>query len=256
MRKRLAVISAVAVAALALYMLHVPVVEVLARDAQLRQMLGGVAHEMRNPLSGIEIYAGLIADDLPDDDPRKQHIQKVIGEVRTLSNVISEFLDFARPSAPRPENVDVTRLVEDAAFLLSPEMETVHVTYEQRLEEGLQARADAEQIKRALINLMKNAIQAMPTGGQLRASTYTDAEQVVIRIGDDGPGIPATVRQHLFEPFFTTRQKGSGLGLAIVQQAAEKNGGRVEVDSAEGEGAVFRMILPLAPAADAGKDSS
>ncbi|MBT4098888.1 MAG: HAMP domain-containing histidine kinase, partial [Gemmatimonadetes bacterium] len=79
---------------------------------------------------------------------------------------------------------------------------------------------------------------------------------VVIRIGDDGPGIPATVRQHLFEPFFTTRQKGSGLGLAIVQQAAEKNGGRVEVDSAEGEGAVFRMILPLAPAADAGKDSS
>ena len=135
-------------------------------------------------------------------------------------------------------------------------METVHVTYEQRLEEGLQARADAEQIKRALINLMKNAIQAMPTGGQLRASTYTDAEQVVIRIGDDGPGIPATVRQHLFEPFFTTRQKGSGLGLAIVQQAAEKNGGRVEVDSAEGEGAVFRMILPLAPAADAGKDSS
>jgi signal transduction histidine kinase len=230
--------------------------KVLARDAQLRQMLGGVAHEMRNPLSGIEIYTGLIADDLPDDDPRKNHIQKVIGEVRTLRKVISEFLDFARPSAPRPENVDVTRLVEEAAFLLSPEMETADVAYEQSLEEGLQARADAEQIKRALINLMKNAIQAMPTGGQLRASTHTEDGQVVIHIGDDGPGIPATVRQHLFEPFFTTRQKGSGLGLAIVQQAAEKNGGRVEVDSEEGEGAVFRLILPLSPTKDAGEKVS
>jgi len=180
----------------------------------------------------------------------------VIGEVRTLRKVISEFLDFARPSAPRPENVDVTRLVEEAAFLLSPEMETAHVAYEQSLEEGLQARADAEQIKRALINLMKNAIQAMPTGGQLRASTHTEDGQVVIHIGDDGPGIPATVRQHLFEPFFTTRQKGSGLGLAIVQQAAEKNGGRVEVDSEEGEGAVFRLILPLSPTKDAGEKVS
>ena len=222
--------------------------KILARDAQLRQMLGGVAHEMRNPLSGIEIYAGLIAEDLPDGDARKQHIQKVIGEVRTLSDVISEFLDFARPSQPHADVVDVKRLVEDAAFLLSPEMETANVVYEQNLEEGLRTRVDAEQIKRALINLMKNALQAMDAGGRLRATTHAENENIVIRIADDGPGIPASVRQHLFEPFFTTRQKGSGLGLAIVQQAAEKNGGRVELESVEGEGAVFRLVLPQVPA--------
>ncbi|MBT3346078.1 MAG: HAMP domain-containing protein [Gemmatimonadetes bacterium] len=222
--------------------------KVLARDAQLRQMLGGVAHEIRNPLSGIEIYAGLIAEDLPEDDARRAHIQKVIGEVRNLSNVISEFLDFARPSPPQMDVVDVSRLVEEAAFLLSPEMETAGVVYEQDLDRDLEARGDAEQIKRAVINLMKNAVQSMgKMEGHLRATTQLAGDLAVIQIADDGPGIPASVRQHLFEPFFTTRQKGSGLGLAIVQQTAEKNGGRVEVESVEGQGAIFRLLLPLAP---------
>ena len=221
--------------------------KVLARDAQLRQMLGGVAHEIRNPLSGIEIYAGLIAEDLPEEDARRAHIQKVIGDVRTLSNVISEFLDFARPSPPQIDVVDVSRLVEDAAFLLSPEMETAGVVYEQNLDRALEANGDAEQIKRAVINLMKNAVQSMGKAeGRLRATTQSDGNFAVIQIADDGPGIPASVRQHLFEPFFTTRQKGSGLGLAIVQQTAEKNGGRVKVESVEGNGAVFRLLLPLA----------
>lgn len=222
--------------------------KVLARDAQLRQMLGGVAHEIRNPLSGIEIYTGLIADDLPENDARKQHIQKVIGEVRNLNNVISEFLDFARPSPPQVGSVDVGGLIEDAAFLLSPEMETAAVTYQQNLDRDLRARVDAEQIKRAVINLMKNAVQAMQQGGHLRATTSREGDFVVIQIADDGPGIPVTAKDHLFEPFFTTRQKGSGLGLAIVQQTAEKNGGRVEVEeSVEGWGAVFRLLLPLVP---------
>ena len=96
--------------------------KLLARDAQLRQMLGGVAHEIRNPLGGIEIYAGLIAEDLPDVDERKQHILKVIQVVRKLDQVISEFLSFARPAPPVPERVELACLVADAAFLLAPDM--------------------------------------------------------------------------------------------------------------------------------------
>jgi len=222
--------------------------KLLARDAQLRQMLGGVAHEIRNPLGGIEIYAGLIADDLPDEDPRKQHIHKVIGEVRNLDTVISEFLDFARPASPDPRLVPVAELVLDAAFLLSPEMETAGVECRQEMAADLKAYADPEQIKRALVNLMKNAIQAMGSGGILTVRATGQEEGTCIEVIDTGPGIPVEAQPRLFEPFYTTREKGSGLGLAIVAQAAEKNRGWVEVVSAPGRGTTFALHLPSAPA--------
>ncbi|MFC1526135.1 ATP-binding protein [Candidatus Latescibacterota bacterium] len=218
--------------------------KLLARDAQLRQMLAGVAHEIRNPLGGIEIYAGLIADDLPDEDPRKQHIQKVIAEVRNLNAVISEFLDFARPAAPSPESVSVSQLVADVAFLLSPEMEAAGVEYRQDVAPDLKAYVDAEQIKRALLNLMKNAIQSMSEGGRLEVRAAATSDEVAVAVIDTGPGIPEKAQGRLFEPFFTTRERGSGLGLAIVHQAVEKNRGSVEVTTIPGEGTTFTLHLP------------
>ena len=220
--------------------------KLLARDAQLRQMLAGVAHEIRNPLGGIEIYAGLIADDLPAEDARKQHIQKVIGEVRNLNDVISEFLDFARPAAPTPERISVTRLVEDAVFLLAPEMEKVGIQYRQEVAPEAVGFVDPEQMKRALFNLMKNAVQAMRGGGELSVRGASANGEVVVEVADTGPGMSPEVQERLFEPFFSTREKGSGLGLAIVHQALEKNRGRVELQSEEGQGTTFRMILPAA----------
>ena len=221
--------------------------KLLARDAQLRQMLAGVAHEIRNPLGGIEIYAGLIADDLPEEDPRKQHIHKVIGEVRNLDAVISEFLDFARPAPPDPELVPVSQLAGDAAFLLSPEMEAAGVEYRQDVAPDLKVHADPEQIKRALINLMKNAIEAMDGGGTLTVRATGEADETRLEVCDTGPGIPAETQPRLFEPFYTTREKGSGLGLAIVAQAVERNRGQVEVVSAPGEGTTFVLYLPSSP---------
>jgi signal transduction histidine kinase len=218
--------------------------KLLERDAQLRQMLGGVAHEIRNPLGGIEIYAGLIADDLPEGDTRKQHIQKVIGEVRTLNQVISEFLDFARPAPPSPEPIAVGQLVEDAAFLLAPDMEKAGIRYRQDVAAELRGYGDTEQIKRALFNLMKNAVQAMRRGGELQVQGTRRNGEVVIEVRDTGPGMSRAVQERLFEPFFSTREKGSGLGMAIVQQALEKNRGRVELQSTEGQGTTITMILP------------
>lgn len=225
--------------------------KLLARDAQLRQMLGGVAHEIRNPLSGIEIYAGLIADELPDDDQRKVHIQKVSAEVRTLNLVISEFLDFARPSSPQPEDVLLHSIVDDAAFVLLPEMEAAGVTFHGEVPPDTRVYADAEQVKRAVVNLMKNGVQAMKDGGILTVRARhvgNTGEGVAIEVVDTGPGVPDEVRRRLFEPFFTTREKGSGLGLAIVQKTAETNAGRVEVESVPGLGTTFRVILPAVQA--------
>ena len=218
--------------------------KLLERDAQLRQMLAGVAHEIRNPLSGIEIYAGLIADELPGGDPRREHIHKVTAQVHAMNLVISEFLHFARPPSPQPEEVVLSQLVDDAGFLLSPEMEAAGVTFHTEVAPEARVYADPEQVKRAVVNLMKNAVQAMAEGGALTVRAVGAAGEVALEVEDTGPGMPEEVRQRLFEPFFTTREKGSGLGLAIVRQAAETNGGRVEVESAPGRGSVFRLVLP------------
>ncbi len=218
--------------------------KILARDEQLRQMLAGVAHEIRNPLGGIEIYAGLIADDLPDGDPRKVHIQKVIGEVKTLNRVISEFMDFARPAPPSPLPVGVAPLVEEVVFLLAPEMEQTAVRCIREVPEDLQAYVDPDQFRRVLINLMKNGVQAMPEGGTLTLQAGRSGAGVEIAVADTGSGMSAEVVGRLFEPFFTTREKGAGLGLSVVQKVVEENGGWVEVESEVGVGTVFRVVVP------------
>ena len=218
--------------------------KILDRDEHLRQMLAGVAHEIRNPLGGIEIYAGLIASDLPDGDARKAHIQKVIGEVRTLNRVISEFLDFARPSVVQPVEADVARLVEEVVFLLSPEMDEARVQCIREIPQGLKVFVDVDQFKRALVNLVKNGVQAMPEGGVLRLTGEKENGNTVIRVADTGVGMDSAVIERLFEPFFTTGEGGSGLGMAIVQKTVKENGGTVGVESQVGRGTVFEVVLP------------
>ena len=218
--------------------------KLLARDAQLRQMLAGVAHEIRNPLGGIELYAGLIAGDLPAEDGRKQHIQKVIGEVRKLDGVISEFLEFARPAPPCREFTSVSHLAEEAAFLLKPEMEKAGIEYRQEIAPHLQAFVDPAQIRRTLFNLMQNSVQAMRQGGELRVKAVQFRGDVAVEVMDTGVGMSPELRDRIFEPFHTTREKGSGLGMAIVRQTLEENRGRIEVESAVGRGTTCRVILP------------
>ena len=218
--------------------------KLVARDAQLRLMLGGVAHEIRNPLGSIELYAGLIAGDLPAGDERKQHIEKVIGEVRRLNRVISEFLEFARPAQPQPQPTALAPLVADAAFLLAPEMEKAGIQYEMHVAPDLEAYIDGAKMERVLINLMKNAAQAMRDGGHLAVRATAEGGEVIVEVADDGPGMSEEVQARLFEPFFTTKEKGSGLGMAVVGLIVEENRGQIEIDSRQGEGTVCRLRLP------------
>ncbi len=218
--------------------------KLVARDVQLRLMLGGVAHEIRNPLSSIELYAGLIAGDLPASDERKQHIEKVIEEVRRLNGVISEFLEFARPAPAQLQPTELAPLVANAAFLLAPEMEAAGISYEESVAPDLVCYIDGKQMERALVNLMKNAVQAMRDGGHLTVRAVVADEEVVVEVADDGSGMSEEVQVRLFEPFFTTKEKGSGLGMALVARVAEENRGWVEIDSRQGEGTVCRLRLP------------
>ncbi len=218
---------------------------VLERDEQLRLMLAQVAHEIRNPLGGLELFA-TAAIDAEDRTERKRLIDRVRGEVGALNRIINDFLAFARPTAVEMAAVDVRMPTREAVELATAQGRGHDARVELLLpREPLVARANPEQVKRVVLNLVQNAfsvsdrvvVRGLPVGGE-----------TLIAVADDGPGVPADQRERIFEPFVTDKEKGAGLGLAIVKRDMEAMDGRVEVGDAQesgvGTGAEFRVYFP------------
>ncbi|MGH7549636.1 MAG: ATP-binding protein [Gemmatimonadota bacterium] len=223
---------------------------IVRRDRHLRTMLAGVAHEIRNPLGGIEIFAGLLRDDLPEQDGRRGHLDKIIREVQNLKTIVNEFLVYARPRRPVLEPFVLREALDDISFLLAGEGQAREVRIEVELaDDDLRVYADVDQIKRALVNLVKNAIQASPKGGRVEIEAHEASERIRIVIRDYGPGIPSDRIKQIFDPFFTTKGAGAGLGLSIVRSIIEENEGEIWVESVPGEKTIFFVVLPAASAA-------
>jgi signal transduction histidine kinase len=223
---------------------------IVRRDRHLRTMLAGVAHEIRNPLGGIEIFAGLLRDDLPEEDPRRAHLEKIVREVQHLKTIVNEFLVYARPRKPVLEPFPLREAIDDVGFLLAGDAQARDVTIETRLPDAeLRVYADLDQVKRALVNLVKNAIQASPRGGRVEIESDQAHDRVRIAIRDYGPGIPPDRMKQIFDPFFTTKGAGAGLGLSIVRSIIEENEGEIWVESVPGEKTTFFVVLPAASSA-------
>jgi two-component system OmpR family sensor kinase len=217
---------------------------IIERDNQLKMMLAGVAHEIRNPLGGIGIFAELLADELEGNS--KEHIQKIIREVRHLNDIITQFLEYARPVEPVRRRVAVGSVIDEAYFLLSLEFERGGARFKRELDnEGVQIYVDPEQMKRVFINLFKNALQVMNSSGELTVRSQIKDNRIGIMVNDTGPGIPAENLEKIFDPFFTTKEKGVGLGLAIVKRIVEGNGGEIAVETEVGKFTTFTISLPL-----------
>ena len=168
------------------------------------------------------------------------------GEIGRLHYIITEFLQALRPAPVKLVMGDVNHVVRDTVALLRPEIENRAVTVAQHLEPNLPLiPIDPAQIKQALVNLVKNAIQAMTKGGQLTLRTNRAGDGVVVTVADTGGGIPEEKINRIFEPFYTTKKKGSGLGLMIVQRIVREHGGRIELESRVHQGTTFRIWLPL-----------
>jgi signal transduction histidine kinase len=220
------------------------------RLAALGEMIAGVSHEIRNPLGIIRSTAELLHGRVEND--RQRRLSSIIVEESTrLNDILTEFLDFARPKNPRLAPCRIEDIVERNLAAMEAQLQQASIEVERWYEAGeYMMDADADLLYRALVNLLANAVQAMPEGGTLRVRTILregkgEPPHIELRIRDTGHGIPEEMLKKVFNPFFTTREKGTGLGLAIVRSIIDSHAGEMEVRSAEGQGTTVIIRLPL-----------
>lgn len=217
-----------------------------SRDRQLKLMLGGVAHEVRNPLGGIELFTGLLDEELrgpaPDLVEAQGHLGRIRRELEYLGRIVEDFLAFAREQQLNRAPFDARKFVESACAHLAGEAASRQVTLEVSAADGSLA-GDESLLTSALVNLVKNAVQASQAGAAVRVLGRPEEGRYCIEVADSGPGIPPELQGRIFEPFFTTREKGTGLGLPLARKLVEAHGGTLTLASAPGA-TTFRIALP------------
>lgn len=240
--------------------------------AALGEMAAGIAHEVRNPLAAIQLYAGVLAQGLRSGGERfdrmeaAQTADKIVAAVRGLDAIVSDVLSFARPFRLRPVPLQVSRLIDRALDSHRPGIEAAGVLVQRVGAAAREARhalsvcADPDWLHQAVLNLVRNAVDSMAEGargrdaggcvGVLTLGAYQEGKQVVLMVRDSGPGIAEADVDRIFNPFFTTRSAGTGLGLAIVHRIVDAHGGAISVYN-DG-GAVFELRLPAADEAECG----
>ena len=218
--------------------------------AAWREVARRLAHEIKNPLTPIQLCAERIRRHFntapaPTQALVEECTSTIVGEVDSLKALVDEFSQFARMPAPRAVPTDLHALLNEALALYSGLLGDVR--FERRFAEPLpKVRADGEQIRRVIINLVDNAIEAMNRSGMITIETHHDPGATLVRlvIADDGPGIPAAEREKLFMPYYSTKRRGSGLGLAIVRRIVAEHGGTIDVGDNEPKGTKFTIELP------------
>ncbi|TFW42926.1 sensor histidine kinase [Pseudomonas fluorescens] len=211
----------------------------------LGEVAMGLAHEIRNPLGIIKTATQLLhrRADLPDTD--KRHLEYVVSEVSRINDLITEFLDFAKPNPPLRVVQPARQLVEEILGFCAPELATHNIDAQvDDQAPGAMMYADAKQLKQACLNLILNAIDAMPDGGRLTVGIRTVGDNTVISIADSGQGIAPDMIERIFTPFVTTKASGTGLGLAKVYSIMESHDGSIECTSEKDAGATFCLYIP------------
>jgi PAS domain S-box-containing protein len=220
------------------------------RLSAMGKVAAQITHEIRNPLVSIGGFARRILKKDQDGCVSRNYVKIIVEEIDHLENILSEFLYFANPAVPQYDNVDLNSIVENAIEVLSAEIEKSEISIEKHLDFNLPMHwLDENQIKQVLINLIRNAIQAMPDGGTISISTINEDQWVSVEIADTGVGISDDDVDKLFDAFFTSKSTGSGLGLTISAQIIDNHGGTIEVQRRTPVGTIFTIKLPLkAPA--------
>jgi PAS domain S-box-containing protein len=217
--------------------------------ASLGKLAAGIAHEINNPLGGILIYSSLMMEDLPEGDPKRQDLARIVQEASRCKDIVKSLLEFARQTEPKMEPTDINRAITDGLFFLENQALFHNVQIVKELNPLLPlVQGNAGQLKQVFINIIVNAAEAIHGSGALTIRTSHDAQRkkVFVEFTDTGEGIPEENLTRIFEPFFTTKDigKGTGLGLATSYGIVEDHGGKISVKSKVGRGTTFTIELP------------
>jgi signal transduction histidine kinase len=219
--------------------------KIIERDQELQVMLRGIAHEVRNPLGGIELFAGILEEQVKDEKS-KQAVAKIQKEVLNLKNLVEDFLNFAKKPSLQTEVLNAQEFFDEVRLYFSQALKNASVQFDVRIDDVKTLRADPYHLERVFLNLVNNSIQATPTGGSILIEVLNDRSQVKIVVSDTGAGIPEQNMNKIFDPFFTTREYGNGLGLSFVQKIIQAHGGTIAVESALDKGTKMIITLPSA----------
>jgi signal transduction histidine kinase len=225
------------------------------RLAAIGRIAAQITHEIRNPLSSISLNAEELGERLRgSQEPGAAALcDAIVREVDRLAVVTEEYLRYARLPKPQLVRADLNEAVRDLLDFVRPELTSAGIALEQRLAVDLpEVVADVGQVRQLLLNLIRNAREAMPGGGAVFVGTRHADGDVFVEIRDSGPGIPPERLGRIFDPFFTTKERGTGLGLALAQEIAQEHSGHLTASSIAGQGTTFTLRLPRAPEGRAG----
>ena len=223
------------------------------RLAELGTLAGGLAHEIKNPLSTMQLHMQLLLEDIRPDDPLhgsfSSRVNSIQREASRLREIVEDFLRFAGKLDVQRQDVELNLLLEDLVDFLAPQAQLRRVQLRlRRSPQPVHAQIDPRLIKQAILNLMLNGMQAIDdAGGEMLVQLSSSENRATIEVIDTGKGMSPDVQQKLFQAYFSLRKGGTGLGLAIAKRIIDEHGGDVSVCSEEGKGSNFRVSLPLVP---------
>lgn len=221
--------------------------------ASLGLLASGVAHDIRHPLTSIKIGMFMQKNKFQPGTPERADAEVVELEIQRLEHILDDFLAFSRPAAPKLATLQLDAFLQDLRHLFTPGLIEKNIQFVTEILAPMQVRADATQLKQAIMNLVQNAASSIGRDGRITLRARPDrkllagneTKVVVLEVADTGKGIPPEVEKRLFQPFFTTKQDGAGLGLAIAAQIARRHGGEMQYQTRLNHGTIFGIILPL-----------
>ncbi len=207
-----------------------------------------IAHELNNPIYGIMNTLELLKTEIPPESKRRRILELSLSEIQRLSEMLRNMLSFSKPEEEKRRPINIGDLIEGILMVMEKQMKEFNIRVETSFDPDIpEIMASTNQMRQVMLNLFKNAKEAMPKGGTLFVRTSREGNRVLIRIRDTGTGIPEDIRDKIFDAFFTTKQKvkGVGLGLSVCYGIIKDHGGDIKVESEEGKGTTFALSLPM-----------
>jgi signal transduction histidine kinase len=215
--------------------------------ASLGHIAAGMAHEIRNPLNSISLFAQVMRASLQDEPEMQSYADKIVSEVERIDAILVKVLSTSKRSPFKLRSIQIAKVIEDSLEAFADQIRLQKVVLNKQLPLHVSSiLADADELGQVFSNLFSNALYEMPNGGMLSVSLEQDDQAILVRVSDTGGGIPEEDLNKIFDPFFTTKERGTGFGLSVVLRIVKSYAGRISVDSQPGRGTTFQIRLPLA----------